>query len=107
MVNGSCYETTVNVSSAISPAFQLDWQISPEEFKSGLYSTWTESRWGPEINVRIFLKPSATHEILTLAFGTGVLVISFIVVGLLTKKSEIIFPTRYEGYIPIPTASTI
>ena len=102
-INGSCYQTTVNVSTAMSPAFQMDLQIAEEEWNSGLYSTWTESRWGPEMNVRIFLKPSLAHELLTLGFGTGVLIVSFIIVGLVTKKSDVIFPTRYAGYIPIPT----
>lgn len=57
---GECRLTTHNFSIAKSPAF-----VDPNyDWKSNRYSTWTESTWS-EFSARIFLRPSATHESLT------------------------------------------
>ncbi|KAJ6637135.1 Nicastrin [Pseudolycoriella hygida] len=83
---GSCHYTTQNFSQAYSPAFveeNYDW-------KSGKYSTWTESTWR-ELNARIFLKPSSTHEAKTLAVGFVVMIVSFVLVFLFNSKSDILF----------------
>ncbi len=97
-INGTCFETTVNVSHAVSPAFVIE----NYDWNSGQYSTWTESVW-QQFSVRIFLKPSRTHEIITLVSGITVFIISFFSIGWLSSKSDIIFPTRYVGYAPIPS----
>lgn len=83
---GECLQTTQNLSDAYSPAFtdeNYDWS-------SGRYSTWTESTWS-EINARIFLKPSVSHEALSLAIGFVVMVISFVFVFLVNSKSDVLF----------------
>lgn len=95
-MNGICYETSVNVSQAESPAFVID----NYDWKSGQYSTWTESVW-QQFSVRIFLKPSKAHEIITLVSGIVVFLVSFVIIGWISSKSDIIFPTRLVGYTPI------
>ncbi|XP_035704383.1 nicastrin isoform X2 [Folsomia candida] len=88
-INGSCFASTVNTSQAVSPAFVID----NYDWTSGQYSTWTESVW-QQFSVRIFVKPSRAHEIITLVSGILVFFISFVVVGWTSLKSDIIFPTR-------------
>lgn len=83
---GECLRTTQNLSNAYSPAFTID----NYDWSSGRYSTWTESTWS-EINARIFLKPSVSHEALSLAIGFVVLVISFVFVFLVNSKSDVLF----------------
>lgn len=83
---GQCYLTTQNFSNALSPAFIMD----DYEWKSGRYSTWTESTWS-EINVRIFVKPPLSQEAFTLAIGFAVLLISFLIVFIINTKSEVLF----------------
>lgn len=51
---GFCTRSTVRLTSALSPAFDL------QEYTSKDYSTWTESRW-KSISGRIFLV--AGHEL--------------------------------------------
>ncbi|ODM91835.1 Nicastrin [Orchesella cincta] len=75
-MNGSCYDTTlINATEALSPAFLLD----NYDWASGKYSTWTESIW-QKLTVRIFIKPSKLHEIMTLSSGIVVLVLSMVLV---------------------------
>lgn len=54
--NPYCVQSTVRLSLAASPAFDL------REWGSTTYSTWTESRW-KEINARIFLVASKEFEV--------------------------------------------
>lgn len=60
------------------------------DWKSGKYSTWTESTWR-ELSARIFLRPAKSHEALTLSIGFIVLIISFVLVFLVNSKSDILF----------------
>lgn len=83
---GECHRSTQNVSDAQSPAFIID----DYDWKSGRYSTWTESTWR-DISARIFLKPSVAHESMTLSIGFVVLIISFVFVFLFNSKSDILF----------------
>lgn len=53
---GACVRSTVHLSKAVSPAFEL------REFTSKNYSTWTESRW-KSIKGRIFLVASHDLEV--------------------------------------------
>ncbi|XP_055301912.1 nicastrin [Sitodiplosis mosellana] len=83
---GECLYTTQNLSNAYSPAFSID----DYDWKSGRYSTWTESTWN-EINIRIFLKPPVSQEAFTLAIGFGVMLISFVLVFIVNTKSDVLF----------------
>ncbi|KAK8382346.1 hypothetical protein O3P69_015342 [Scylla paramamosain] len=56
--NGTCFESTVRKTEAMSPAFLID----DYDWQSGEYSTWTESGW-QLTELRIFLRPSVVHEI--------------------------------------------
>lgn len=51
-----CVRSTVHLSKALSPAFEL------RQWGSTEYSTWTESRW-KEIRARIFLVASKELEV--------------------------------------------
>lgn len=63
---------------------------SAYDFASGRYSTWTESTWNA-LSARLFLKPSATHEALTLAIGFVVMTCSFVLVFLVNSRSDVLF----------------
>ncbi|GAB0096673.1 Nicastrin [Sergentomyia squamirostris] len=84
---GECHRTTQNISLAVSPAFIKDTNYN---WTSGRYSTWTESTWSA-ISARIFLRPSAHHEAMTLAIGLIVMFFSFIIVYLINTKSDVLF----------------
>lgn len=60
------------------------------DWSTGRYSTWTESTW-KELNARIFLKPSASHEAFNLAIGFVVMLISFVLVFLINSRSDVLF----------------
>lgn len=53
---GACVRSTVRLSKALSPAFEL------RQYTSMDYSTWTESRW-KSIKGRIFLVASHDLEV--------------------------------------------
>lgn len=85
---GECRRTTQHFSEALSPAFfekDYDW-------KSGKYSTWTESTW-QQFSARIYLRPSKIHEVVTLAIGFFIMVISFLIVFLINSRSDVLFQT--------------
>lgn len=98
--SGECRRTTQNISDAYSPAFTID----NYDWTSGRYSTWTESTWR-ELNARIFLKPSISHEALTLAIGIVIMIISFVFVFLLNSRSDVLFgdSTSSEGALTVPS----
>lgn len=85
-MTGECRRTTQNFSLALSPAFE---EVG-YNFKSNLYSTWTESTWN-ELSARIFLRPSATHESLTFSIGFVTMIISFVIVYLINSKADVLF----------------
>ncbi|XP_055613286.1 nicastrin [Uranotaenia lowii] len=92
---GECHWTTQNFSQALSPAFLND----SYDYTSRNYSTWTESTWR-EMSARIFLRPSAVHESLTLSIGFVVLLISFVLVFLINSRSEVLF-NQCASTVPI------
>ncbi|XP_053682421.1 nicastrin [Sabethes cyaneus] len=92
---GECRLTTQNFSQAMSPAFLND----SYDFSSGRYSTWTESTWR-EMSARIFLRPSASHETLTLSIGFIVMVLSFVLVFFISSRSDVLF-NQTASTIPI------
>lgn len=97
---GECRRTTQNISDAYSPAFTIE----NYDWGSGRYSTWTESTWR-ELNARIFLKPSISHEALTLAIGIVTMIISFVFVFLLNSRSDVLFgdSTSSVGALTVPS----
>nr|XP_023018628.1 nicastrin [Leptinotarsa decemlineata] len=81
-----CYKITMNTTEAISPAFL----IPDYDWSSGEFSSWTESTWA-EMNVRMFLKPSAAHEKMTIAIGCISMIFSFVIVYFVKSRSLILF----------------
>ncbi|XP_043990609.1 nicastrin [Gambusia affinis] len=92
--DGFCVRSTVHLSKAISPAFEL------ENYTTSEYSTWTESRW-KEIKGRIFLVASHDLEMLTLGVGIGVLLSSLLLTYIMSSKADILFSSGRE-----PTSAT-
>uniref|UniRef100_A0A7N5ZZ66 Nicastrin n=1 Tax=Anabas testudineus TaxID=64144 RepID=A0A7N5ZZ66_ANATE len=86
---GFCVRSTVRLSKALSPAFDL------HQYTSTDYSTWTESRWKP-ITGRIFLVASHDLEMLTLGVGIGILLTSLLLTYFFSSKAEILFSSGRE-----------
>ncbi|XP_047446095.1 nicastrin isoform X2 [Mugil cephalus] len=91
---GFCTRSTVQLSKALSPAFDLN------EYTSKTYSTWAESRW-KTISGRIFLVASHDLEMLTLGVGIGVLLTSLLLTYIISSKADILFSSGRE-----PTTNT-
>lgn len=83
---GVCIRTTQNYSVALSPAFR----VADYDWKSGEYSTWTESTWS-SMSARIFLRPSPGHQAFTLSVGLIVLLLSFFIVYVVNAKTDVLF----------------
>lgn len=84
--NGTCFQSTVRINEAMSPAFLIedyDWQ-------SGEFSTWTESGW-QLTELRIFLRPSVMEEVALVSGGVVSLLLSLGLVYLLNSKADILF----------------
>ncbi|NXN26790.1 NICA protein, partial [Nycticryphes semicollaris] len=79
-----CVRSTVQLSKALSPAFEL------RQWGSTEYSTWTESRW-KEIRARIFLVASKELEIITLVVGVVILVFSLLTTYFINAKADVLF----------------
>lgn len=86
---GFCIRSTVRLSKALSPAFDL------REYTSKDYSTWTESRW-KTIKGRIFLVASNELEMLTLGVGVGVLISSLLITYIVSSKADMLFSSGRE-----------
>uniref|UniRef100_A0A7N9AW24 Nicastrin n=1 Tax=Mastacembelus armatus TaxID=205130 RepID=A0A7N9AW24_9TELE len=86
---GYCIRSTVRLSKALSPAFDL------RQYTSDDYSTWTESRW-KSIKGRIFLVASHELEMLTLGVGVGVLLTSLLLTYIISSKADILFSSGRE-----------
>ncbi|XP_070775045.1 nicastrin isoform X2 [Enoplosus armatus] len=86
---GFCVRSTVRLSKAVSPAFEL------REYTSKDYSTWTESRW-KSIKGRIFLVASHELEMLTLGVGVCVLITSLLLTYIISSKADILFSSGRE-----------
>ncbi|ODM90820.1 Nicastrin [Orchesella cincta] len=94
-MNESCYDiSSINSTEARSPAFLIDGY----DWRSGKYSSWTESIW-QSFSVRIFIKPSLAHEVITLVSGILMLGLSMLVVGKINEKADIIFESRSEALV--------
>ncbi|XP_043262601.1 nicastrin isoform X1 [Colletes gigas] len=83
---GLCINSTVNFSTAMSPAFIIDGY----DMKSGKYSTWTESVW-ETLSVRMFLKPSAATERFSMILGSLVAGLAFFFVWFINSRADILF----------------
>ncbi|XP_034558284.1 nicastrin [Notolabrus celidotus] len=86
---GFCIRSTVRLSKALSPAFDL------KEYTSKDYSTWTESRW-KTIKGRIFLVASHELEMVTLGVGFGVLISSLLLTYIISSKADMLFSSGRE-----------
>lgn len=87
--SGLCINSTVNYSTAVSPAFIIEGY----DMKSGVYSTWTESIW-QTLSVRMFLKPAAATERFSLILGSLVAGFSFVLVWLINNRADVLFNSR-------------
>ncbi|XP_063001968.1 nicastrin [Elgaria multicarinata webbii] len=81
-----CVRSTVHLSQASSPAFEL------QDWGSTEYSTWTESRW-KELHARIFLVASKQFEIIILIMGLAILIVSFVATYFINAKADVLFTT--------------
>ncbi|NWJ06278.1 NICA protein, partial [Crypturellus undulatus] len=79
-----CVRSTVRLSKALSPAFEL------RQWGSTEYSTWTESRW-KDIRARIFLVASKELEMITLAVGIVILIFSLLATYFINAKADVLF----------------
>ncbi|KAM4755637.1 nicastrin [Cyanocitta cristata] len=79
-----CVRSGSRLAPALSPAFEL------RRWDSREYSTWTESRW-KDIRARIFLVASRELELLTLALGVAVLLLSLLCTFLINAKAALLF----------------
>ncbi|XP_070701693.1 nicastrin [Pempheris klunzingeri] len=86
---GFCVRSTVRLSRALSPAFDL------RQYTSKDYSTWTESRW-KSIKGRIFLVASHELEMLTLGVGVAVLLTSLLLTYIISSKADMLFSSGRE-----------
>ncbi|XP_042879165.1 nicastrin-like [Penaeus japonicus] len=84
--NGTCVQTTVRMTDAMSPAFLIE----DYDWKSGEYSTWTESGW-KLTKVMIFLRPSVLEEVALVCGGVVSLVLSVIVVHFMNSRADLLF----------------
>ncbi|KAJ3651438.1 hypothetical protein Zmor_017482 [Zophobas morio] len=90
-----CYRITMNFTEAVSPAFIIDGY----DWSSGQYSTWTESIWG-DIKLRVFLKPSAAHENMTIAVGSMVFILALLLVYFVKSRAHILFAPQLPTLAP-------
>ncbi|XP_076458023.1 nicastrin-like [Babylonia areolata] len=84
-----CYRSTVLLTTAKSPAFEID----DYDWESGQYSTWTESRWD-SFKLRVFLIPSKQFETRVLATGVVILIVSLVFVYFLSARADFLFDRR-------------
>lgn len=84
--NGTCIQSTVRKTEAISPAFLIDGY----DWRSGEYSTWTESGW-QLMKVMIFLRPSMMEEITLVCVGLASLVLSLCLVYCMNSRADLLF----------------
>ena len=89
---GKCYKTTVDKSSATSPAF-IDEVQEGYDWSSGLYPTWTESVW-KGFSGRSFLQGSPGHDQVVFGVGLSIFFLSFAFVWWADKNSDIIFTSQ-------------
>ncbi|XP_033759066.1 LOW QUALITY PROTEIN: nicastrin-like [Pecten maximus] len=87
---GVCIQSSVSLTSAKSPAFD----ITDYDWTSGEFSTWTESSWKQDaISIRVFLIPSEQMEVVLLCSGLALFVVSLAISYFINKKSSILFQT--------------
>lgn len=85
--NGECRYMTQNFSTAMSPAFDEEENYN---FKSNLYSTWTESTWN-DLSARMFLQSSSSHDTFIFIIGLIFFILSFVTVSVVKSRAEILF----------------
>lgn len=99
--NGVCIETTMNFSQALSPAFI----ISDYDFKSGTYSTWTESVW-QTMWARVFVSASGGSACVAAATGAVSTLIAALLTFWLRRHSSLIFVDPPSATIVVDDAAS-
>ncbi|KAL4709189.1 hypothetical protein ACJJTC_008117 [Scirpophaga incertulas] len=92
--DGVCIESTVNSTETYSPAFE----INGYNFKSGEYSTWTESVWR-EMWARVYVSASGKGATAAAICGLAATVLAAFVTYWLRSRADSIFmnaPTSPE-----------
>ena len=86
LLEDTCYGIIINRTTAQSPAFKL------KEYNSTKYSTWTESRWSPNFQVRLFLMASTTENTTLGCCGLLYFVVMSALIFQCHRRSDQIFP---------------
>jgi len=89
--NGTCFQSTVKASNAVSPAFIIE----DYDWSSGEYPSWTESRW-ETFSTRIFLQASTTQEVTVFVTGLIVFLLSIVITYWTSVKVDVIFRNSPE-----------
>ncbi|CAL4068544.1 unnamed protein product, partial [Meganyctiphanes norvegica] len=84
--NGTCIQSTIRPTLAISPAFEIEGY----NWTSGEYSTWTESGW-EMMKVRMFIIPPASEEIGLVCGGAVSVILSFLLVYFFNARADLLF----------------
>lgn len=83
---GVCIQTTMNMSPAVSPAFN----ITDYDFSSGMYSTWTESVW-QAMWARMFVSAGGSGARTACGTGVAATLIATLLTFWLKKHAHIVF----------------
>ncbi|XP_063677706.1 nicastrin-like [Bolinopsis microptera] len=87
LLDDTCYGIIINRTTAQSPAFKL------KEYNSTKYSTWTESRWSPNFQVRLFLMASTSENTTMGCCGLVYFVVMSALIFQCHRRSDQIFPS--------------
>ena len=81
----SCYGIAMNITSAKSPAFLN------KQYDSAKYSTWTESRWSNNFQLRLFLLASKSENVTIFCCGLLYFILISIFIYQCHRRSDLIF----------------
>ncbi len=86
--NSTCVASSVYLVSSVSPVFDRFYSDGVLS-KTDKYASWTESSWnGVSIQIRLFMFPDRSMEILTLSMGIVSLLLAFVLTFLIDKYSR-------------------
>jgi hypothetical protein len=86
--NRTCVASSVYLVSSVSPVFD-NFYASGVLLNADKYASWTESSWnGVAIQIRLFMFPDRSVEILTLVMGIISLLLAFLLTYLVNKYSK-------------------
>ncbi len=91
--NSTCVASSVYLVSSVSPVFDKFYSDGILS-NTDKYSSWTESSWnGVPIQIRLFMFPDRSMEILTLSMGIVTIVLAFVLTFFTNKYSNKILGT--------------